>query len=62
MPAKSFKIGGAMKSLNTQFKELNNLLKDPENMLIALLLFILLVLVVYYYRLNNENYENYENY
>ena len=60
MPKKSVKRGGSMmNSVNRSFKNVNKLLKDPENMLIALLSLILLCLVVYYVRMNNnEGYED----
>ena len=65
MPTRSLKIkrGGAMNYVNKQFKTINKLLKDPENMLIALLSLILLGLVIYYYRMENpEQYENIDRY
>ena len=59
------KRGGAsmLKSANNSAKKLNNLLKDPENMLIAVLLVILIGLVIYYMRMNKgEGYTDYENF
>ena len=48
------KAGGAlMNSLNKSIKDVNKSLKDPENLLIAVLSIVLLVLVVYYLRIQN---------
>jgi hypothetical protein len=62
------KAGGAlMNSLNKSIKDVNKSLKDPENLLIAVLSLVLLALVVYYLRLQNNNsynatQEEYEDY
>ena len=59
--SRNMKRGGAlMDTVNKSFRDVNKLLKDPENMLIALLSLVLLCLIVYYYRMNNENFEGYE--
>ena len=52
-----------LKSVNNSVKKFNNMLKDPENMLIAILLVILVGLIIYYMRLTkNESYTGYEEY
>jgi len=61
------KSGGAIiNNINKSVKKVNNSLKDPENLIIAVLSIVLLVLVVYYLRLSsvdgNDTQEDYENY
>ena len=61
------KIGGnLMNNLNKSVKNVNKSLKDPENLLIAVLSIVLLGLLVYYLRLKNdvgnETQEDYEDY
>lgn len=53
--------GSMMNSFNKSVSSVNKVLKDPENMIIALLSVILLCLVVYYLRMNNEGYEDVDN-
>ena len=53
------KIGGnLMNNLNKSVKKANNYLKDPENLLIAVLSLVLFVLVIYYLRLHNDDGNN----
>lgn len=48
-------VKGVMDTMNKSVKSVNKSLKDPENLLIALLSLVLLALVMYYVKLCSDD-------
>jgi len=51
-------VKGVMDTMNKSVKSVNKSLKDPENLLIALLSLVLLALVMYYVKLCCDDKKN----